>query len=129
VHHYVDAAMIKAIEQADLILIGADAITSEGVYNKIGSELLALLAKHFHKSLYICASLYKYDPHKEKIEQREGKEIWEHAPQGVTLHNPAYEKIHFKHIKRIICEQGIVKPKRFLKLAKKHLKIRNYLYP
>ncbi len=121
VQHYADAAMCEAIKQADLILIGADAITSEGVYNKVGSELLAILANHYHKPLYICASLMKYDPHREMIEQRSSKELWKDAPRGVHIHNPAFEKIHLKHIKGIICEQGILKPKKFLKKAKKKL--------
>src|SRR3989339_1041 len=118
VHHYVDASMCNAIKEADFILIGADAITSEGVYNKIGSELLAILANHYHKPLYICASLYKYDAHKESIEERSPKEIWTTTEKNIFMHNPAFEKIHFKHIKGIICEQGILKPKEFLKKAK-----------
>ncbi len=129
VTHYVDAAMMEAVKHADIILIGADAVTTEGVYNKIGSELLAHLANHFHIPLYICTSLWKYDAHKVRIEQREAKEIWEHAPKGVHIQNPAFEKIHLKHIKRIICEEGVIKPKKFLKRAKKNLKTRNYLYP
>ena len=118
VHHYVDASMCNAIKEADCILIGADAITSEGVYNKIGSELLAILANHYHKPLYICASLYKYDAHKESIEERSPTEIWTTTEKNIFMHNPAFEKIHFKHIKGIICEQGILKPKEFLKKAK-----------
>src|SRR3989344_4243610 len=96
VHHYVDASMCNAIKEADCILIGADAITSEGVYNKIGSELLAILANHYHKPLYICASLYKYDAHREIIEERSPKEIWTTTEKNIFMHNPAFEKIHFK---------------------------------
>ena len=129
VSHYVDAAMIEAMKQADIIMIGADAITFEGIYNKIGSELLAHLANHMHKPLYICASLWKYDPHKEKIEQRPEKEIWENPPKGLHIQNPAFEKIHFKHVKRIICEEGVLKPKKFLRKAKKHIQTTTYLYP
>lgn len=119
VHHFVDASMCNAIKQADIVLIGADAITYEGVYNKIGSELLAILANHFHKPMYVCASLYKYDQHHEIIEERNPKEIWEIPSKEIVIHNPAFEKIHFKHIKGIICELGILKPKKFIKLAKK----------
>ncbi|MDP3728084.1 MAG: translation initiation factor eIF-2B [bacterium] len=118
IHHYVDASMCNAIKEADIILIGADAISSEGVYNKIGSELLAILANHYHKPLYVCASLMKLDAHREIIEERSAKEIWEKAPKEVQIHNPAFEKIHLKHIKGIICEQGILRPKKFIKKAK-----------
>ncbi len=118
VDHYIDSAMILAIKNSDIILIGADAITHQGVYNKIGSELLGHLASYFHKPLYVCASLWKYDEHSEIIEERSEKEVWKQKPKNVKVHNPAFEKVHFKHIKRIICEEGILRPKKFLKKAK-----------
>ena len=49
--HVVDSAMRWAVHkyQVDLIIIGADSITSEGtVLNKIGSRLLALVAHEEH---------------------------------------------------------------------------------
>lgn len=122
VHHFVDASMCNAMKEADLILIGADAITSEGIYNKVGSELLAILANHYHIPLYVCASLYKYDPHREIIEQRPAKEVWEKTNKNITIHNPAFEKIHLKHIKGIICELGVLRPKKCIKKAKKEQK-------
>ena len=121
VQHFIDAAMATAMKHANGILIGADAITSEGVYNKMGSELLALLANHYHIPLYVCTSLWKFDAHREKIEQRKGTEIWQHHPKGIEIHNPAFEKIHHKHIKEIVCEGGILKPKIFIKKAKRCL--------
>ena len=110
--------MILAIQQADSILIGADAITDEGIYNKVGSNVLAHLADHFHKPLYICASIWKYDTQKEHIEQRKKEEVWEQTAKKIHIQNPAFEKIHWKHIKRIICEEGVLKPKEFLKKVK-----------
>lgn len=121
VTHFVDSAMVAAVKKADIILIGADAVTKDGVYNKIGSELLALLADHFHIPLYVCASLMKFDPKKEKIEQRSPKEVWNSAPNGITIHNPAFELIHFKHIKGIMCEDGILKPQAFIHHARKRV--------
>lgn len=116
--HFVDAAMKEALKDVDCILIGADAFTSEGVYNKVGSELLAHLANHEHIPLYVCASVWKWDMHREHIEERDGKEVWEHAPKEVQIKNPAFEKIHWKHVKRVICEEGVLKPKQFIKRAK-----------
>ena len=117
--HYVDAAMACAIQQADLILIGADAITSKGVYNKIGSEIVAILANHYKKPVFICASLWKYDKKMVNIEQRDTREVWDYTKKGMHIENPAFEKIHWKHIERMICEEGVITPKRFLKLAEK----------
>jgi len=119
VTHFVDSAMVEAVKKANIILIGADAVTKDGVYNKIGSELLGLLADHFHIPLYVCASQMKFDLNKEKIEQRSPTEIWDNAPNGITIHNPAFELIHFKHVKRIVCEEGVLKPKEFMRQARR----------
>ncbi|MBI5798179.1 hypothetical protein HZA98_04730 [Candidatus Woesearchaeota archaeon] len=119
VTHFVDAAMIEAIKDADLILTGADAVTNTAVYNKIGSELLAQLANHYHIPLYICTSLWKYDAKKEQIEQRNPNEVWDHTPKNIHIQNPAFERIHIKHIKKFICEHGVLKSKKFFKQAKR----------
>lgn len=119
VTHFVDAAMIEAIKGADLIMIGADAVTNTAVYNKIGSELLAQLANHYHIPLYICTSLWKYDKQEQKIEQRNSNEIWDYTQKNIHIENPAFERTHIKHIKKFICEHGVLKPKKFLKQAKR----------
>ena len=49
--------------QVDLIIIGADSITSEGtIINKIGSRLLALVAHEEHVPFYVASPLLKYNP-------------------------------------------------------------------
>jgi translation initiation factor 2B subunit (eIF-2B alpha/beta/delta family) len=40
-----DAQAGAFVEEADLVLLGADAVTPAGVVNKVGSKLLALAAK------------------------------------------------------------------------------------
>jgi len=122
VQHYVDSSVIEAMKEANLIMIGADAVTFDGVYNKVGSEMVALLAKQYHVPLYVCTSVWKFDPHHEVIEQRKASEVWEHPPKGVKIQNPAFEKIPLKLIKRFVCEEGILKPKRFIKKARGRLK-------
>lgn len=119
VTHFVDSAMVSAVKNADIILIGADAVTHDGVYNKIGSELVGLLATHFHIPLYVCTSLLKFDAKKETIEQRPPAEVWDHPPKKIKVHNPAFEIIHFTHVKGMVCEEGILTPKKFLSYAKR----------
>ena len=119
VTHFTDSQARIALKDADIMIIGADAITYNKVYNKVGSEMLAIIAKTRKTPVYVAASLWKFDPHKEIIEERSTKEIWERPPKGVKVVNYAFEKIDFKYIKGIICEKGILKPKKFVKLARK----------
>jgi len=121
VTHFVDSAARIALKESDIMLIGADSITYNRVYNKIGSELMALTAKNYHVPVYICASLWKFNHHRETIEERSPKEIWQRPPKGVKVKNYAFEKINFSLIKGIICEEGVLRPKKFVKRARKLL--------
>jgi ribose 1,5-bisphosphate isomerase len=114
----VDSAMRWAVNhhEVDLILIGADSITSEGtIINKIGSRLLALVAHEEHVPFYVASTLLKYNPQTtfgilEKIEMRDPKEIWDDAPEGVTILNPAFETVSRRYIDGLITEAGIFAP-------------------
>ncbi len=114
--HVVDSAMRWAIKhfQVDLIIIGADSITSEGtVLNKIGSRLLALVAHEENIPFYVASPLLKYNPETnlgtlEKIEMRDAEEIWKNPPKGkIQILNPAFETIRRRYIDGLITEAGI----------------------
>ena len=120
VTHFVDSAANEYIKNSDLILLGADMITPKGeVANKIGSNLIAELAKIHKVPVYILTSAWKYSPKKLKIEQRNKKEVWEKQNKYLDIKNPAFEIIEPKLIKGIVSELGILKPKQFLKKVKK----------
>ena len=121
VTHFIDSASRIALKDSDIMLLGADSITHNRVYNKIGSELMALTAKNYSVPVYICSSLWKFNNHRETIEERPISEVWKRPPKGVKVKNFAFEKISFKLIKGIICEEGILKPKKFVKRARKIL--------
>jgi len=112
--HVVDSAMRWAVNlyQVDIILIGADSITSEGtVLNKIGSRLLALVAHEEHVPFYVATPLLKYNPETsfgiiERIEMRDPDEIWENPPEGITIMNPAFETVSRRYIDGLITEAG-----------------------
>ncbi|MBA3063872.1 S-methyl-5-thioribose-1-phosphate isomerase [Candidatus Woesearchaeota archaeon] len=124
VTHFVDAAARFALKKADLMLIGADAITTEGkVINKIGSELYAEIANKYDIPVYVCADSWKFDTetvfgYEEEIEKRKGNEIWKNPPKGITVNNFAFEKVNPSLISGIISELGIYKPHIFIQEIK-----------
>jgi len=111
----IDSAMRWVVRNypIDMILIGADAITSEGtVLNKIGSRLLALVAREMHIPYYVATPLLKYNPDSvfgtlEKIEMRDHTEIWSDKPEGIIIKNPAFETVSRRYIDALITEAGI----------------------
>ncbi len=112
----VDSAARSFINNVDLVLVGADAITSEGnVVNKIGTGTIALLAREARKPFYVVSELLKFDPatlygEYEKIEERSRDEVWKEAPLKLNVRNPAFDVTPRDLIHGIICEEGIVSP-------------------
>jgi ribose 1,5-bisphosphate isomerase len=112
----VDSAMRTFLKEADLVLVGADAITSEGnVINKIGTSQLALAANEARVPFYVAAELLKFDPQTvhgeyEEIEERDASEIWPDAPEGLRIRNPAFDVTRRGYIHGIICEEGVISP-------------------
>ncbi len=124
--YIVDSAMRWAAKKykPDIALIGSDAIGSNGVIvNKIGSKLLALVAKEFDFPLYVTTMLLKLDLKSVlgdyiPMEMRDPKEIWYDAPEGVTILNPAFETVSPEYIDAIITEAGVIPPSDVLRSFK-----------
>ena len=116
----VDSAARSYMGDVDLVLVGADAITSEGnVVNKIGTSSIALLAHEARKPFYVVSELLKFDPDTlggeyERIEHRNPAEVWSEAPKDLSVRNPAFDVTPSRYIHGIICEEGIVAPQSIL---------------
>ncbi len=112
----VDSAARSFMHDVDLVVVGADAITSEGnVVNKIGTSTISVLAHEARKPFYVVSELLKFDPatllgEYEKIEERNRDEIWKEAPRELVVRNPAFDVTPRDLIHGIICEEGIVSP-------------------
>jgi ribose 1,5-bisphosphate isomerase len=125
---FVDSAARLAMKKADVMLIGADAITAEGIIiNKIGSELMAEVANLYQIPIYVCTHSWKFDPQtvfgfEEKIEKRATREIWNRHPKGVSISNYVFEKVDPNKITAIISELGIFKPETFVEEVRRSYK-------
>ena len=106
VETFVDSAMVQAVEKADVILFGADALLRKGVVNKIGSRALAELAAAHKKPVYVVADSWKFAPRGVRLEERDFHEVWKKAPKNVIVRNPAFGFIPKKLVKGVISELG-----------------------
>jgi ribose 1,5-bisphosphate isomerase len=112
----VDSAARSFMKQADAVIIGADALTSEGsVVNKIGTAAIAVLAREARVPFYVASELLKFDAatlwgEYEAIEERSRDEIWKDAPESLVVRNPAFEVTRREFIHGLICEEGIIPP-------------------
>ncbi len=117
----VDSAMGHFMKDVDMVIIGADAlrvVEPKGLVNKIGTLLLALAAKEFHKPLYVVSDTLKIDRRKTfKIEERPHREVYRKI-RGVKMRNPAFDIVSFDLVTGgIITDKGVIKPKDLSKLA------------
>lgn len=57
-----DSMACMAMAEADHCLVGADAVTADGVVNKVGTAHLALAARHWHRPCHVVTSTLKVAP-------------------------------------------------------------------
>ncbi len=124
------AASVLASGKIKAIFTGCDRVAANGdAANKIGTYMLAILAKHFKVPFYICApySTIDFDTATGDdivIEQRSGDEVrslWYSSPMVASeakIYNPAFDVTPAKLITAFITEKGIKKPNRLKKVAK-----------
>jgi len=102
------------------VIVGADRIAASGdTANKIGTYMLAVLAKENKVPFYVAAPTSTIDPsltsgEQIPIEQRQAEEITHIrgvpiAPEGVAVQNPAFDVTPHKYITAIITEKGIIR--------------------
>jgi translation initiation factor eIF-2B subunit delta len=85
-----DAALPMLLSSASMVWLGADAITEQGVINKVGSFALALAAREHSIPVYVLASRRKFIPAGTpalKIVEQSPDEIWEDPAPGVKPRN------------------------------------------
>ena len=108
-----DAAMMPMLPQADLVLVGADAVTISSLVNKAGTALLALGAKHHKKRFYVLAGPEKFVPLQYNLPVEMLKppaEVLGHPLTNVTVRNLYFDRTPLKWITALITADGFLAP-------------------
>ncbi len=120
VRFYVDSGARLALKDADVMLIGADAVLDSGkVVNKIGSEMFAEVADRYGVPVYVVTDSWKYDPlssfgFEPEIERRAAEEVWKDPPDDVEIYNYAFEKVAPGKVEGVVSELGVHPPEEFI---------------
>jgi methylthioribose-1-phosphate isomerase len=115
------AASLMRAGKVDFVIAGADRIAANGdTANKIGTYMLAVLAKHHGIPFAIAAPSSTFDPTLANgdlipIEERTGTEIThiegvQVAPDNCPVFNPGFDVTPGELISYIITEKGVFKP-------------------
>ncbi len=103
----------------DKVIVGADRITRDAAFNKIGTYSHAVLARHHKIPFYVAAPLSTFDRlHEESeivIEERSPEEVTalggaRLAPQGIEVYNPAFDATPLELVSGLITEKGVFRP-------------------
>ena len=109
---FIDSALGVALskeqgtKKADKVFLGADALIKKGIINKIGSEVIAQIAKNQKIPVYVIADSWKSTKSKVPLEQRKLNEVWGKVPKNIKIKNPAFEFIEKKYITKIVTEKS-----------------------
>ncbi len=107
--------------KVDCVVVGADRIAANGdTANKIGTYMVAVLAKENNIPFYVAAPISTLDlslPSGEQIpiEERDPREVthlgdYQLGPNGVVVHNPAFDITPNQLITAIITDKGVARP-------------------
>jgi methylthioribose-1-phosphate isomerase len=103
----------------DSVLVGADRITHDVIFNKIGTYTHSILAKEHEIPFYVAAPISTLDFNSwegsVEIEMRSPEELRffgseQCAPIDVEVYNPAFDATPMENVTAIITEKGVFYP-------------------
>lgn len=115
------SAMVMQNGWIQAVFVGCDRVAANGdTANKIGTSVVAAVAKRYQVPFYVCAPTSTIDLETKtgaeiRIEERSAEEVtqmWYQermAPEGVKVFNPAFDVTEHDLITGIITEYGIAK--------------------
>jgi len=105
----IDAAATIAIEEIDLVLVGADAITPSSVINKAGTRMIALAAREKGIRVFSVCDTSKFICEDCLAPEREhpAAELWFDAPPEVSITNKYFESTPLAWFTGIVTEHGV----------------------
>jgi translation initiation factor 2B subunit (eIF-2B alpha/beta/delta family) len=109
---YTDAAIGVALESAEAVLVGADAVGPDRFINKVGTGALCALAGVVGVPVYVLAGREKVLTGEDftALERGGGSpdEVWSDAPAGVVALNPYFEEVPLSLASALITDSGII---------------------
>ena len=118
------SGLLMRLGKVNKVIVGADRITSDAVFNKIGTYLVALAANDNNIPFYVAAPSstlsLKETMDDVTIEQRDSTEVSkilgkvQIVPDGVECLNYAFDITPFRLVTAIITEHGVFTPENLL---------------
>ena len=116
----IDSAVSHFIEDADKVLVGAEAVAANGaIVNKIGTATIAAVAHGARVRVFVAATTQKFSPETMfgeliTIEERDASYVLDDLElrkmPNLRVRNPAFDVTSPQDIDLIITERGVIPP-------------------
>ncbi len=108
--YVVDSAVTHFTDEVTKFMFGCDAVREEGIYNKIGTYMMAVFAREIEKPCYFVGDVLKIDPRKGRIdvEMRAPEEVIkpEELGENIKVLNPAFDCTPWKYVSAYLSGGG-----------------------
>ena len=114
VEYSIDMALFERLAEANVVVVGADAVFPEHLVNKLGTRALAQLAQLRGIPCFSLCTANKLLPTAAtallRIAEHPGQEVWPEAPDGLAISNRYFDTTLLTLLSGIVSDQGIYTP-------------------
>lgn len=114
VDYSTDMGLFAKLPEADVVVLGADAVFPMYFLNKIGTHALAELAQVRNVPCFVLCAANKFLPTAAtgflRISKHSGDEVWPAAAPGVRVHNHYFEQVPLSFLNGVVSDQGVHSP-------------------
>jgi translation initiation factor 2B subunit (eIF-2B alpha/beta/delta family) len=105
-----DSALPQYLDEVDLVMVGTDAVRSEGVVARTGTLAVTAAATASNTPVYLLAGGMKLLPggaaFPDPRVMAEPGPVWDSPPEGVAVENPVFEIAPLKLFQGVVMETG-----------------------
>jgi translation initiation factor 2B subunit (eIF-2B alpha/beta/delta family) len=108
-----DSAAAHFLGRVNLVMVGADSVSGDGLVNKMGTYAIALAARDRGVPFYALCGTEKFLPTDYpyfRIAPQDPQEVWPEHPQGVEVLNLYFDVTPLEYVSAVITEQGMLAP-------------------
>lgn len=118
----VDAALGLHAREADLAMVGADAVLADGsLVNKVGTRLLGLACARSGTPLHAVAGRFKVATTSTlPLEEKGPEEVWSDPPEGVRVRNIYFDRTEAALVDGYVTDAGTLAPGEVGRLAEEN---------
>jgi len=106
-----DSAAGHFVSRADMVLVGADSVSGDGLVNKMGTYPLALAARAQAVPFYALCGTEKFLPADYPffhIDGQDPQEVWPGHPDEVTVLNLYFDVTPLEYVSGVVTEKGVL---------------------